>query len=403
VVLPYLLSLFFALHPQDGPHAEVDLTVEDRQIALVVTANLAWLDELMDIPRELPDNLHPSETVTAVEALQDFLFAKATVVIDGAPASLWTSTSPIANHPDPALLPLFPNAGMRGLRKWRFEFRTQLSQPAQQVTLRWYDFAPDRITDPLDPPPLPVTGEIRAQGLVDPFMLTPAEPAYTWSRVSGGLGDRLATYPIPTAVTKPISIALRYGLGASMLATLLLWRCSTRRLPVAAGLSVSLGLALILFQTPQREIPTEQLSAAAKALHLNMYRAFDYTDRDTVYDSLALSVEGELLDTVYEEIFASLVMRDEGGAVARVTSITHHGVTPNTPTLLTREGTPRWSSMVRVQWTVRGRVTHWGHSHQRADRWSALFLLQETSDGWRFTEGVFEERIPEDLEIPDVL
>ena len=59
--------------------------------------------------------------------------------------------------------------------------------------------------------------------------------------------------------------------------------------------------------------------------------------------------------------------------------------------------------MVRVQWTVRGRVTHWGHSHQRADRWSALFLLQETSDGWRFTEGVFEERIPEDLEIPDVL
>ena len=71
-MLPYLLSLFFALHPQDGPHAEVDLTVEDRQIALVVTANLAWLDELMDIPRELPDNLHPSETGTAVEALQDF-------------------------------------------------------------------------------------------------------------------------------------------------------------------------------------------------------------------------------------------------------------------------------------------------------------------------------------------
>ena len=90
-MLPYVLSLFFALHPQDGPHAEVDLTVEDRQIALVVTANLAWLDELMEIPRELPDNLHPSETGIAVEALQEFLFTKATVVIDGAPASLWTN------------------------------------------------------------------------------------------------------------------------------------------------------------------------------------------------------------------------------------------------------------------------------------------------------------------------
>ncbi|MEO1598426.1 MAG: hypothetical protein AAFR78_07825, partial [Planctomycetota bacterium] len=171
-MLTYVLSLYFALHPQDGPHAEVDLTVEDRQIAFVVTANLAWLDELMEIPRELPDDLHPSETDAAVEALQEFLFSEATVVVDGARATNWTSTSPIANHPDPALLPLFPNAGMRGLRKWRFEFRTQLGQPANQVTLRWFRFAPDRITDPFDPPPLPVTGEIQAQGLVDPFMLT---------------------------------------------------------------------------------------------------------------------------------------------------------------------------------------------------------------------------------------
>ena len=40
-------------------------------------------------------------------------------------------------------------------------------------------------------------------------------------------------------------------------------------------------------------------------------------------------------------------MRDEGGAVARVTSITHHDVTPQTPTLITQGGTTRWSSKVR--------------------------------------------------------
>ena len=188
-----------------------------------------------------------------------------------------------------------------------------------------------------------------------------------------------------------------------MVGMLLLWRRSTRPFPMVVAVGVLLGLGVIIVRTPHRELPPEQLSAAATALHLNMYRAFDYTDRDTVYDSLALSVDGNLLDKVYEEIFASLVMRDEGGAVARVTSITHHGVTPQTPTLITKDGAKRWSSTVRVQWTVRGRVTHWGHSHQRADRWSALFQLQETADGWRFTEGVFEERVPEDLEIPDVL
>ena len=57
-----------------------------------------------------------------------------------------------------------------------------------------------------------------------------------------------------------------------------------------------------------------------------------------------------------------------------MTSITYD-VTPTTP-LITQGGTTCWSAKVRVQWTVRGRVTHWGHSHQRADRWSALFQLQ---------------------------
>ena len=106
------------------------------------------------------------------------------------------------------------------------------------------------------------------------------------------------------------------------------------------GVSVSLGLAVAMVRTPHRELPSEQLSAAATALHLNMYRSFDYTDRDTVYDSLALSVDGNLLDTVYEEIFASLVMRDEGGAVARVTSITHHDVTPQAPRSSRKEDKP---------------------------------------------------------------
>ena len=402
-MLALVLNMLFVLHPQDGPHAEVDLTVEDREIALVITANLAWLDELIDIPRELPENLHPTETGAAVDALEAFLFDQPTVVVDGSSTLVWTSTSPIANHPDPALLPLFPKAGMRGLRKWRFEFHSTLEHPPEQVTLRWHEFAPDRITDPLDPPPLPVTGEIQAQGLVDPFMLTPAEPAYTWHRTSGGLGARLATYAPPAAVMNPVSIALRITLGGSILTSLVLWRFGPRPLPAAIGFGLSLAIAITLFQTPQRVMPTDQLTPVAEALHINMYRAFDYTERSAVYDSLALSVGGELLDTVYEEIFASLVMRDEGGAVARVTSITHHEVTPEPAQLIKNADTSQWNTWVRLHWTVRGRVTHWGHSHQRADRWSAQFRLEETSNGWRFTEGVFEERTPEDLEIPDVL
>lgn len=402
-MLSLVLSLFFGFHPQDGPHAEVDLLIEEEKIILVVTANLAWLDELVEIPRELPDNLHPSETEDAVEQLRGFLFNVPTIVVDGTSISNWTSTSPIANHPDPALLPLFPNAGMRGLRKWRFTFQANLTEPPQQVTLRWHVFAPDRISDPLSPPPLAVTGEIQSQGLVDPFMLTPAEPAYTWHRSSGELGARLEPYTNPIPVSKSTSNAIAWVLIGSIAIMIILTLSSNRRWPVIVTAGLGVGAATCIAMIPPQTLRPQDLEDISRALHRNMYRSFDYTERESVYDSLALSVDGLLLDSIYEEIFASLVMREEGGAVARVTSITHHDVVTEPAFRIMINGEMRWNAMVRVHWTVRGRVTHWGHSHQRADRWAARFRLQEAEDGWRFTEGVFEERIPEDMEIPDVL
>ena len=107
---------------------------------------------------------------------------------------------------------------------------------------------------------------------------------------SGGLGDRLATYPTPTAVVRPPRWArLASSVNGKHAAAVAV----QRRFPVVAAQRVARPCRGHGPDTP-RELPSEQLSAAATALHLNMYRSFDYTDRDTVYDSLALSVDGNL-------------------------------------------------------------------------------------------------------------
>ena len=148
---------------------------------------------------------------------------------------------------------------MRGLRKWRFEFRTQLSQPAQQVTLRWHDFAPDRITDPLDPPPLPVTGEIQAQGLVDPFMLTPAEPAYTSVPILRWSWRSLGNLSNPNRSGQPhlggAALWLRSVNGGHAAAV----AAFNTPLSRGAGVSVSLGLAVVMVRTPHRELPVRTI------------------------------------------------------------------------------------------------------------------------------------------------
>jgi hypothetical protein len=69
------------------------------------------------------------------------------------------------------------------------------------------------------------------------------------------------------------------------------------------------------------ELPdAAQARAVFEPLHANIYRAFDYSKEGDIYDALARSVEGEYLEQLYRQVYESLVMRDEGGAMSRVQS-----------------------------------------------------------------------------------
>jgi len=111
----------------------------------------------------------------------------------------------------------------------------------------------------------------------------------------------------------------------------------------------------------------------------NIYRAFDYREESDIYDKLARSVSGELLTDIFLETKRSLVLANQGGAQAKVKDVMLDSVEvqPN-------EG--QNSFKVVAGWTVHGSVGHWGHIHQRSNRYQALLTVAVEGQQWKLRE-----------------
>ncbi|HIF33063.1 MAG TPA: hypothetical protein EYQ75_15585 [Planctomycetaceae bacterium] len=115
-------------------------------------------------------------------------------------------------------------------------------------------------------------------------------------------------------------------------------------------------------------------------LQQNIYRAFDYKDEDQVYDALAKSVHGPLLEEIYLKVQNGLKMEEQGGAVSRVRRVELvEG---------TIEGPFDWETgfQFRCAWNVEGTVEHWGHIHTRTSQYRAVLRIQADQNAWRIIE-----------------
>ncbi|MHC4377818.1 MAG: hypothetical protein ACYS26_14560, partial [Planctomycetota bacterium] len=162
-----------------------------------------------------------------------------------------------------------------------------------------------------------------------------------------------------------------------------------RRLLLAVFLVIC-GLQLqntTLVDTPFTTAPEPPTPADARAifepLHRNVYTAFAYDSESDIYDALAGSVGGELLDSLYVQVFRSLKLPDEGHGLARVSQVRHRSTTLESSGVL--PGTERPSFTVRAQWEVDGNITHFGHSHERTNEYDARFTVAQGATeaaGW---------------------
>lgn len=418
-------------HPQDGPHCEVVVRIREQGVEVRLSPNLVFLDAVLDFPREEPGEIAPSE----VWALRDLLVARfatpgefALVSIDGATPTP-TVGEILVNAPDPDLLALFPNHGMRGLRKIAVTLDYPTEGLPSEVALRWRDFPPNSLSLFEDPPPLVIVVELLTPGRRALIDLSAAEPEFIWHAPPPDEVDAAAlaapAAPPPPELRTLAVVPVAAGALGVLLAAASLRRGGGRGMVGAVLALAACGTVAILLRDAGRivigreesPLPTpEQAVAIFKPLQRDVYRAFDFEEDGEVYDALAACVDGPLLPRIYRTVRRSLIMEEEGGAVGRVIEVRPLEVEvesiglvepPREVAPLVAEGQPADSSSgvagsppsgrstldevdprrvgftVRCRWQVDGAVYHWGHGHFRTNEYEGRFLVIATDRGWR--------------------
>ena len=275
-----------------------------------------------------------------------------------------------------------------------------LKRQPKQIAMKWGFFAqphqgeefPEVSDDPsaVIDDPQEVVADFIVHGDPDQYDLvyfSPREPEYIWHR--------------PAAVTTVRSggagsgSARRYGFfgGGTVLALLglVVGRRQGKAKVLTGGVLASLGIACFAagFVQPKRNLPLSEDEAVEtfKALQANIYAAFDHNTEDEIYDSLAQSVDGPLLDHVYNDVFESLILRSEGGVMAKVQKVEVLKADVTAIPVGTSD-----SYVIDCIWRVHGFVKHYSHTHRRLNEYHARYEMAPRDGNWKVIKSVETKR-----------
>ena len=156
--------------------------------------------------------------------------------------------------------------------------------------------------------------------------------------------------------------------------TWMLYRNHPECIPRSLGVAGIWLIGAFMFKDhiPVADRPlTPDFTKHTATLLQNIYRAYDYGDQSDVYDALAHSVNGPLLDELFLKIQSGLRMQEQGGAIANVQEVR---VVSIKPALDNPES-------LDCKWNVTGTVEHWGHIHTRENQYSARIKLDVSEKG----------------------
>ncbi len=401
IALTLLLSSGFArAHPQDGPHADLRAAIEPDGVRWSVGVNVAFLDAVLGVHREAMDSLSPVESEALRAMFERYLLEEVRVTIDGEAATPSLENVQLNLTPDPQLVVLYPRMGMRALMRCSAVIVYESDAMPEHVELTWPGYPVDQLAAELEPENevrMVLEGQVRAEGVVELVRFSDADPTVEWS--AGGIAARF----LPTPAVPEVASAARVGSVSLGLAGLTLlsgvWlvvslvRAKGRVLPlvvmiVSAGAGYAArGVAPIdaPWGDGEVELPgREYCEQVFRPLHLNMYRSFDYTDESDVYDALAGSVQGPLLEALYTQIYGSLVQGEQGGMLGIITGIEPMELAIDNVRLGPVNDADVILFTATHRWRVEGTVYHWGHSHTRTIEYLARYEVAGLGEGWRF-------------------
>ncbi|MHC5068114.1 MAG: hypothetical protein ACYTF0_05960 [Planctomycetota bacterium] len=200
--------------------------------------------------------------------------------------------------------------------------------------------------------------------------------------------------PPPLATVPSLPPGKRLPLGGILVAIMaagLMYAARKRTVEaVLAGIALSaIGWSWWWrLELPAEQAAPDQANAIASTLLANCYRAFEHYDDEAIYDVLARSAADACLSELYLETKQAVTARDRGGIRVRVAAseISDSTLTPLADDL---------GYHGEVAWLVDGQVTHWGHSHQRQNRYRAEIRIEANEDTWKLTSFTLldEERL----------
>ena len=249
-----------------------------------------------------------------------------------------------------------------------------------------WDLFPDRVQR------VPAAATDEAGSL--PYILTPGDDVLRWTNfLTHPTIPGLVEITAPPVVDPLWFTLLTMVAGAGLAGLVFRHRRDLfeRRVPglaiaIAMGAIVGAGGAAMMAYTTSGG--GGDRGAVVTGLLENIYGAFDYRDEEVIYDTLERSVAGELLTEIYLETRRSLELENQGVARAKVTQVemlesTHEPLTGDT------------GFISHSTWSVSGSVGHWGHIHQRVNRYEARVEVRAIDGVWKITdlELLLEERL----------
>lgn len=132
------------------------------------------------------------------------------------------------------------------------------------------------------------------------------------------------------------------------------------------------------------ELEEEVAEETFQQLHRNIYRALEFRSEDEIYDVLAQSASGELLQDLYLKMKQGLIVEEQGGPVARVSDVKLIE-TMQLPVSKDVELDSR-SFGIKALWQVVGTVEHWGHVHNRTVEYDAEFIVAPEDQFWKIVK-----------------
>jgi len=227
-----------------------------------------------------------------------------------------------------------------------------------------------------------VSGSVTDASVTWPARLTAERATLTWENLGGIEAPSLASLAAPPPLWGRFLPFAGMAGAAALLVLAVLVGIQLRRGRRAPRIAVLAGFLLLALTAATvsrgRATPVSQEEAeeVVHALLYNTYRAFDRRQEEAVYDTLARSVAGELLTEVYLEARRSLAVESLGGAMTRVRDVAIESAVVG--------DAADWRGFeMDCTWVAAGSVGHWGHVHERSNRYHAKVSVRAVDGVWK--------------------